>query len=318
LNVLSATAIEALAQAHWEGLIGAASDALSALALGQYEAPQRTSLALDNGTLLTMPGRISNAQFAVVKLVTVVPDNGQSALPAVQGAALVFDSATGSIAALLDGAALTAVRTPAVTLAAIRRLGHSPRRVAILGAGVQALWHARALASTYPLDSISLWSRNPVRSHTLAAQLSVELGMHVRTTHTPDAALHAVDLVVCCTASREPLIEMHSLPSTPLLVAAIGAFTPDMAEIGPSLFERAQTVYVDDVAAVLQEGGDVLQAIDAGALSPSAVVPVGGGIKHDGTLTLFKSVGSAVEDAAVAEYLWRVASPMVIPDVDPR
>lgn len=291
----------------WAGIIDAADRSLEALAAGTCDAPVRSSLPLFDGQLLTMPGRLHAMDQAIVKLVTVVPGNPARNLPMIQGVAIVFDARTGEPIATLDGAALTAVRTGAVSAAAARRLADPNTGVmALLGAGGQALWQVRALASVLPIERVAVWSPTPNKRERLAAQLARELRIEVHAVDLAGEAMRDAGLVCCTTTAPRAFVHAGMLArETSVLVVAIGAFRPDMAEVGVSVFREAGRVFVDDVEAVLHEGGDVIEALKEGALSRDKVLAVGGVLP--GTVaqrvTVFKSVGSAVEDAAVAQAL---------------
>lgn len=280
-------------------LVDSAEMALVALARGEAEAPLRTALTLPAGTLLTMPGRLTSAGSAIVKLVSVVPGNIERNKPAIHGLAVLFDAGSGAPIATFDGAALTAVRTAAVTAAALRRLGAHPRRLALLGSGAQAVRHALLLHAVFRLHRVTVWSPTPSHRDQCATRLSRELDAPVQAEETVAGAASDADLVVCATTAAAPFLDASML-SPPVTVAAIGAFTAQMAEVHPTVFEAAGCVYVDDVAAVMHEGGDVLSAIEAGAIHQENVLPVGGEVDRGASVRLFKSVGSAVEDAAVA------------------
>ncbi len=320
----------------WAPLVDAAEGGLAALALGAYDAPIRSSIALEGGTLLTMPGRIGGAATALVKLISVVPANAAAGRPAIQGVAVVFDARTGEPAALLDGAALTVVRTAAVSAAAVRRLTAPGARVlALLGSGAQAAWQARAIAAVRPVEQILVWSPRSSSRERLAAELARLDGaagtMRVRAVDDPAKATREAGIVCCATTASTAFLHAAMLPAppSPVLVVAIGAFRPDMAEAAPSVFARAGRVYVDDRAAVLHEGGDVLAALATGALTAEGVVPVGSimnggrsGREHDdvpgvedGTV-VFKSVGSAAEDAAVAAALMLAHNNQLLSNVE--
>jgi len=307
----------------WTPLVDAAEEGLVALASGGYDAPVRSSITLEGGTLLTMPGRLADAPTALVKLVSVVPANAVVGRPAIQGVAVVFDARSGAPMALLDGAALTAVRTAAVSAAAVRRLATPDARVlALLGSGAQASWQARAIAAVRPVEQILVWSPRSSSRERLAAELARLDGagglVRVQAVDDPTEATREAAIVCCATTAPRAFLHAAMLPAppSPVLVVAIGAFRPDMAEVVPSVFARAGRVYVDDRAAVLHEGGDVLAALAAGALTPEQVVPVGSimdgghsGHERDdmpgaeGGTVVFKSVGSAAEDVAVAAAL---------------
>jgi ornithine cyclodeaminase len=289
----------------WPPLVEAADRALEALATGAVEAPVRSSLPLPDGQLLTMPGRLHGMDQAIVKLVTVVPGNPARNRPMIQGIAVVFDAHAGEATAMLDGAALTAVRTGAISAAAARRLADpKTSTMALLGAGGQALWQVRALASVLPIERVAVWSPTAARRERLAAQLARELRIEVHAVEEAADATRDAGLVCCSTTAQKAFLHIRMLSRGHVLVVAIGAFRPDMAEVGVSVFRKAGRVYVDDVEAVLHEGGDVIAALKEGAITRDKVLPVGGAREATAEgVTIFKSVGSAAEDAAVARAL---------------
>lgn len=296
---------------NWPRLIDAADCALDALANGDSEAPVRSSLSLANGSLLTMPARMADGATAIVKVVSVIPGNADRGRPTIQGVAALFDAHSGEPLALFDGAMLTLVRTAAVSAAATRRLA-DPRAhsLALLGAGSQAPWHARALASLLPLDRIRIWSPTPASRARLAADLAAECNADVQAVDEAIAATRDADVICCATTARSAFLHDLMLADHRVHVIAIGAFRPDMAEVAPSVFRRAGCAYVERAEEVLHEGGDVIDAIAVGALAPDALVPVGRVKQGDGNipangLTVFKSVGNAVEDATVSESLYQ-------------
>jgi ornithine cyclodeaminase len=300
----SADAIEARAR-RWAPIVDAADASLAALARGSCQAPVRTSLHLSDGVLLTMPGRLDGSTRAAVKLVTVMPGNAERGLPTIQGIVVLFDANMGEPIATLEGAVLTAVRTAAISAAAARRLApHRLRRLALLGAGAQAPWQARAIASVSELEGIHVWAPSNRNRERLARSLADELNVEVHPMSNLREALRGADVICCATTARAPIVHARDLPDNAVLVIAIGAFTPEMAEVAPDVFRKAGRVYVDDPAATMHEAGDVLAAIREGAIGESDVLPVGsasvGTASADAPVTIFKSVGSAAEDAAVA------------------
>jgi alanine dehydrogenase len=303
MNLVSASEIEQMACAHWPELLDAAGRSLIALASGSCEAPLRTALPLASGTLLTMPGRLTDSATALVKLISVVPENPARGRPATQGVAVLFDGQTGEPLSLLDGRALTAVRTPAVTVAAVRALAGSATNVAVIGSGMQAEWHARAFDAVFHPRRITVASRTPAHRDTLVAKLRTELQAEILASESIGAAVHRADVILCCTSASLPFLQADMLRAGPVTVAAVGAFTPAMAEVSPSVFRAAGKVYVDDREACLHEAGDVIQAVAGSALSDDDVVSVGGAGRDGRRVKIFKSVGSAIEDAAVAAYL---------------
>lgn len=307
MRILDARSITAH-RAHWGPLVDAAALSLVTLAQGEGHSPLRTSLPLVDGQLLTMPGRLPASRLAIVKLVTVVPGNAAIDLATIQGIVLAFDAETGTPVAQLDGPTLTAVRTAAISAAAARVLAPNDAPVmALLGAGAQAPWQVRAIASVRRLREVRVWAPTNRNRERVAEMLSEELGITVRAVDRLERATTGAGVICCSTTASQPFLEAGYLTESPVLVVAIGAYRPDMSEVAPSVFARAGQVYVDDKTAVLQEGGDVLNAIGAGVIGEADVIPVGTFIadrhRPANSVVVFKSVGSALEDAAITEAL---------------
>jgi ornithine cyclodeaminase len=176
------------------------------------------------------------------------------------------------------------------------------KHLAMMGAGSQAPWQVRAIASVAPLERVTVWAPSPRRRGPLAKQLGPELGIEVRAVEDRRQAIADADIICCATTATTPIVEADDLADRPVLVVAVGAFRPDMAEFGTSVLQRAGRVYVDDVAAALEEAGDVIGALKEGVIAEEGVLPVGRGpASPPAGVIVFKSVGSAVEDAAVVE-----------------
>jgi len=228
--------------------------------------------------------------------VTVAPDNPARGLPRIQAAYLLFDPDTLALRAVLDGAALTTLRTPAVSVAAVlRHLPQRPLRVAAIGAGPQATGHVSTLAAVRPLLEVHYLVRDPSRTPMTALALGSSRAEEV---------LAAADLVVCATSARSPVFN-SALLADDAVVVAVGSHEPDARELDAALLQRA-TVIVEDVATALREAGDVVMAIAEGALTPDELVPmadvVTGAVDPPDTRPLvFKSVGMSWQDLVIAE-----------------
>jgi ornithine cyclodeaminase/alanine dehydrogenase-like protein (mu-crystallin family) len=258
--------------------VSAAADALeAALAAGlDPEAqPPRTIVPAGEGELLVMPAAVG--PVAAVKLVTVGP-----AEPRIQGVCVVFDAATLAPAALVDGIALTNLRTAAVSLVAVRRLARpGARRAVIFGRGPQARAHADALGIP---DAVLLGRDDPRRDELVAA----------------------ADVICCCTTAREPLFD-GALVADHATVVAIGAHEPDARETDDVLATRA-TIVVESRRSALREAGDVILAIDSGATTAADLVTLAELVRREktpaaGRPRFFKSTGMSWEDAVVASAL---------------
>jgi ornithine cyclodeaminase len=255
--------------------------------------PARTAVELSHGQFLLMPSESDSA--AGVKVVTVAPGNPARGLPRIQAAYLLFDPITLGLTAVLDGAALTSLRTPAVSVAAVLpHLPPGPLRLAVVGSGPQATGHADAFGSLRPCD-VTYLVREPGR----AGREAVRLGSRAAV-----KALRAADVVVCATTARTSVFD-SALLGDDVTVVAVGSHEPDARELDAALLSRS-TVVVEDVGTALREAGDVVLAIREGALAPDDLVPLrdlaaGARTAPEGRPLVFKSVGMSWEDLVVAE-----------------
>ena len=273
----------------------------------------RQAVPLSAGQFLLMPSDGGGDLAHVgIKVATVAPANPARGLPRVQGSFLLLDAATLGVVAVLDGIALTTLRTPAVSVAAVLdRLLPKPEsepapeslRVAVIGSGPQARGHVATLADVLSgrreLASVTQLARDPGRAAPIDGARIVRLGGP-----ESDAALRAADVVVCATSAREPLFDNGLIADTAVVIA-VGSHEPDARELPAALLARA-TIVVEDPGAALREAGDVVLAIAEGALRTEDLVPmrdaVTGVVRADPTRPLvFKSTGMSWEDLVVAE-----------------
>jgi ornithine cyclodeaminase/alanine dehydrogenase-like protein (mu-crystallin family) len=297
MRFLDAAAVASLGPA---GAVRAITDALRD-GLDPAGDPPRAAVGLEHGQFLLMPSETAVA--AGVKVATVAPGNPGRGLPRIQAVYLLFDRETLALRAVLDGAALTTLRTPAVSVAAVLpALPERPLRAAVIGAGPQATGHVATLNAVRPLASTTYLVRNPSR----IALDAVRLG-------TADAyeALRAADVVVCATSARTPPFDSAPLRDDAVMIA-VGSHEPDARELDAALLGRA-TVVVEDVATALREAGDVVLAIAEGALTADDLVPmrdlVTGAVTPSADRPLvFKSVGMSWQDLVVAEAVARGGS----------
>lgn len=310
MRVFSAAEIDAALD--FPSLIGA----LEAAFRGDIITPNRHhhTIARDGGdaTLLLMPAWTgSSMQPALLgtKVVTVFPANGMVNLPSVAGTYLLMDGATGLPHAAMDGARITAWRTAAASALAAQYLARpDASRMLMVGAGALAPFFIKAHASVRQLTDIAIWNRNPAGSARLVAELRQD-GLPVRVATEREAEARQADIISCATLATTPLIHGAWLkPGAHLDMA--GAFTLGMREADDEALSRA-TVFIDTKAA-LSEGGDVAVAIKAGTYSATQVRgdlfdlcrgKVTGRM-HADEITLFKSIGTAIEDLAAAGLVW--------------
>jgi len=263
--------------------------------------PPRQAVGTEAGEILIMPSASRGA--AGVKLVTVAPGNPDRGLPRIQGVYALFDPATLAPAALVDGIALTNLRTAAVSALAVRHLAAPrARRLLVFGTGAQGWAHVGALRAVAPdLERVDVVARDPARLRAFVARVQDEPGLEARAA-SPDAARDA-DLIVCATTAREPLFD-GALVRAGATVVAIGSHEPAAREVDVTL-AGAATVVVESRGSALREAGDVIAAIDAGVLDADALVPIAALVRGDaaaapGRPRLFKSTGMAWEDLVVA------------------
>ncbi|MGW6406149.1 ornithine cyclodeaminase family protein [Streptomyces vinaceus] len=291
-----------------------AADALAAVlraGLDPESCPQRSALPVPGGgELLLMPA--AAGAYTGVKIAGVAPGNPALGLPRITGSYLLLDGPTLHPLALFDGAALTTLRTPAVSALALRYLapaGRAPRLV-IFGTGPQAYGHLEAVRHVREPAGVVVVGRDPDAARRLAEHAGA-LGVPARTGTPADVA--EADLVLCCTTAREPLFDGR-LVAPGATVVAVGSHEPDARETDTALVRRA-AVYVESRAAALREAGDLLVPEAEGAIGPGHIngtlsdlvagrMPAAG---EQGCPQLFKSVGMAWEDLAVAVAMYRAA-----------
>jgi ornithine cyclodeaminase len=281
-----------------------AVDALEAALRGGLDPeadPPRGALDAEAGEVLIMP---SSAPGAVgVKLVTVAPDNPARGRPRIQGVYVLFDPETLAPAALLDGIGLTNLRTAAVSALAVRHLAApDARRLLVFGTGAQAWAHVGALRAVVAgIERVDVVARDRERLEAFVARCAREHRLDARVAEAEGVA--DADLVVCATTSREPLFDGARVRSTATVVA-IGSHEPGAREVDERLAGRA-TVVVESRSSALREAGDVIAAVEAGALDAGALVPLAALVRGearpaDDRPRLFKSTGMAWEDLVVA------------------
>jgi alanine dehydrogenase len=251
-----------------------------------------------------------------IKVVTVFPDNGKRSLPSIYGQYLLLDGTTGETVALLDGTMLTKRRTACASGLASRYLSRpNARRLLMIGTGALAPQLIRVHAKVRPIEEVAIWGRRPDEAARLAKELSVSLPqvlsqpIAVRAVTDRRQAIGEADIISCATLSTSPLVEGDSLREGQH-VDLVGAYTPQMRESDDNAVRRAR-VYVDTRAGALKEGGDIVQPLANGTISESDVIADlyelsraqrSGRAAGDATsITLFKSVGAALEDLAAAE-----------------
>ena len=293
--------------------------AFGELSGGTATVPVRAHLESARGLMLVMPAVLGNRGALGAKVVSVFPDNPSRGAPMVQGAVLLLDAESGRARALLDGASLTEMRTAAGSALATELL--APRDadiLAVFGAGAQGCSHVELLARTRRLREVRIVSRSGTSAERLAARLS-EAADTLTPEHDPGPppvlramrnaaeALAGARLVVTATGSTRPVFDVRLLEPG-AHVNAVGSYRPDMQEIDAGLVRRARVV-VDQREAAWAEAGDLVVPLEAGLIGRDVVDAELGDIvngeapggRGDHDFTLFKSVGNAAQDVAIAQ-----------------
>lgn len=285
--------------------------ALEAAFAGDAEVPVRHHHSIprpgeQDATLLLMPAWDTQGPTGI-KIVRVTPGNAERGLPAIMGVYLLMNEVTGEPEVLIDGQMLTVRRTAAASALGAHFLARADSsRLLMVGTGALAPHLIEAHASVRPIREVKIWGRNPDKAADLARSLDGK-DMEVEAVEELQAGVEWADVISCATLSREPLVRGAWMQEGQHL-DLVGAFKPDMRETDDAAVQRCR-IFVDTHAGALKEGGDIVQPLEAGAIGTSDVVAdlfelsrgEIRGRQDDRELTLFKSVGTALEDYAAAQ-----------------
>jgi thiomorpholine-carboxylate dehydrogenase len=279
-------------------LIDAMERALVEFSAGRIEQPVRTVFAFgpERSLFGLMPSYVPSLPALGAKLVTVCSGNTARGLGTHQAMIVMLDPETGAARAILDGRYITEVRTAAVSAVSARRLArHDARVLGILGSGVQAHSHIEALGLVREFREVRVWSPTAARLRKFAAETGA------RAMESAEAVVRGADVVVAATASATPVIRSEWVDGGTHVIA-VGACLPTQRELDPALVARAR-LFVDSRAAALQEAGDVVMGIAEGCWTAAHIEAELGELparKSDREITVFKSLGLAVEDLFAA------------------
>jgi ornithine cyclodeaminase/alanine dehydrogenase-like protein (mu-crystallin family) len=283
-------------------------------------APQRHvhNVSEQDSTVLLMMPVWQPAGHLGVKLVTVAPNNAQQQLPSVHAIFVLFDTITGAPIALLDGEELTSRRTAAASALASTYLSRADSSTLLMvGTGSLAPYLAAAHCAVRPIRNVQIWGRSLDKAKQSAQKLSAELesGIQVSAIADLESAVGSADIVSCATTSTVPIVQGAWVrPGTH--IDLVGGFKPNMREADDALMGNA-TVFVDTFAGALAEAGDLLQPMASGQLQRAAIVAELADLasgRHAGRadaqqITVFKSVGTGIEDLCAANLAWSVLKP---------
>ena len=294
-------------------VIQAVESAFATYARGGAQVPGRLAMPVQDGLLLVMPSALARTALGA-KLVSVYGRNRERGLPTIFATYVLMDPETGQPLAALEGGFLTGIRTGATSALAARYLARPDSRViACFGAGVQAAFQLRCLAAVFAIERVLVVGRTRERAERFRETMAKELRVPVSTAATPREAVRQADLVTCATTSPTPVFAGKDLRAG-THVDAVGAFRPETREVDTETVARARIV-VDSYAGAWEEAGDILIPIKEGAIARSSVhaelaeLVTGAkpGRKDRDEITLFKSVGFALEDVATARLAYDAA-----------
>lgn len=272
-------------------------------AAGKTRLPPRIDTPTGRGFIRVMPAVLEDVMG--LKVMTLVEGRGTRYL------VMLYDVETGALLALFDADELTRLRTAAVTaLAGIAMLDAPPRELGLIGTGFEAVGHLRLMAHVWPLARVRVFSPNAERRSRFAEALSAELGIEVVATSSAHDALAEQQLVVLATKSKSPVIDGDDLaPGS--VVLSIGSTRLDLRELDDRSLARASIVVADDPQMVQLESADIAETIAAKLLDPARIVALSAYRRArpqapaGGDVAIFKSVGTALQDLALARMLYR-------------
>lgn len=291
--------------------------AFAALASGGAVQPVRHVVRLPDGggALYSMPGYLSDDGGALaVKMVTLFPGNAQRGLETHQGVIVLFDARDGRVLAMIEAASVTAIRTAAVSGLATKLLAQPDASVlALLGSGVQARSHLAAMLEVRPIREVRVWSRTAAHAESFARQARDRHTVDVNAVENPETAVRGAEIICTVTGSPVPVVSDEWVGDG-AHINAVGASTPETREIDGATVRRARLV-VDSREAATVEAGDLLLGLGDDALETIAAVPELGDIvtgratvrRVAGDVTLFESLGLAIEDVAAARTVYERA-----------
>lgn len=298
-------------------LIGAMEAALVRFSSREVAQPLRTviEVGLQKAFVAVMPAFIHEPAALGTKVVSVFPSNTAAGLPTHLATIVLLDSMTGELLSIMDGRFITEARTAAVSAVSVKLLARrEASRLAIIGSGVQARSHLEALGIVRELAAVRVWSPNQDRRATFGREMQARSTVPITVAASAQEAVDGADLVVLATASRAPVVSGEWI-APGAHICAVGACRPDQREMDTALVSSGR-LFVDSRVGALAEAGDIVipmteGAFDethlAGELGEVAAGTVRGRTSHD-EITIFKSLGMAVEDVAAAHLAYLKAA----------
>ena len=300
--------------------IEAVEEAFKLFNEGKAKMPLRPAIRAEehNGLILYMPAYIGGMEALAIKVVSVYPDNPKKySLPTILGTILLNDPKTGGLLAVMDGGLITAMRTGAVSGVATKHLSRvDSEKVGIFGAGAQARTQLMATCEVRPIKKAHVYDIYPEAAKKYAKEMSEKLGIDVIPVDEPIKAVKDCDIICTATTSKKPIFKGEWVEEG-THINGIGSHIPEARELDTTIIKRAKII-VDSYDACLKEAGDLIIPIKEGAISKDHIYADLGeiitgkkiGRKDEKEITLFKSVGLAIQDASTALKAYQTAIKM--------
>lgn len=312
LGVISADAVRQIL--NMKDAVDIMEHAFLAYSKKQISMPQRINIDMLLGTTITMPAYINNCDTSAIKIVSVFDKNKELGLSTVNAIVNVLDSKSGLPLAIIEGNEITAIRTGAACGLATKLLSRENASVlGLIGAGKQAFYQVMALMGVRKIKEIRIYDKSVDASKKLKKQVEKEYpDLKVMLSKNTAEALCDADIITCVTNSKEQVFNSNEV-SKGVHINGIGSFTSQMKEVPFYEIDNIK-VYADSRRAVMEEAGEIIYAIRQGILAKEDITEIGDLIEErekgrtdDFQITFFKSVGLAIQDSTIANYIYKKA-----------
>jgi len=283
--------------------------AFTALGDGTAELPGKIMhpSGFDDSVVFAYLARLSADTGPVAKIGSVNPGNAAAGLPTIHAVINALDPVTGQLVAVMDGTAVTTLRTAAASAVAFDALATpDSAELGLIGSGTQALAHARCVARVRDLRAVRIWSPTPERRARAARLLAAELGIPVKAVDSAEEAVAGLPMVAACTLSSTPVVRGEWL-APGCTVVSVGSFEPSRSEVDTEVVRRSAAVVVDEAETAAEHAGPVVDALRAGTLTRQDLIPLGEvltgrreGRRTERDIVYYNSVGVGIQDAAAA------------------
>ena len=275
--------------------------------------PLRSAMLIpgENGLLSMMPGYVNKQDIMGIKSVSVYPENANIGLESHQGSVTLFNALNGTPLAIMEAGQITAIRTAAVSGLATRILAKKNSKIlAILGSGIQARTHIEAMTTILNLEEIRVWSKNKKNAKRLVEEQRKKYAIPFRPFDTVNEAIYNADIICTTTAAVEPILQGKYLMQG-VHINAVGSSVRNTRELDGFAIKLSK-LYVDKIESTINESGDFLIAKQEGTIDDNHIIGTLGeiltkqkkGRNNTNDITLFKSLGLAVEDIATAFFIF--------------